>query len=288
MKSKVSKIVKLVFLLFVFCFLQSAFSQSPQKMSYQAVIRDAANNLIVNSLVIMRISILQTSVTGTVVYSETDEVTTNANGLATLEIGGVNPDIGTLEDINWAAGPYYIKTETDPTGTYSGFTISGTTELLSVPYAFLSEKAVKPTNPVFVSSEINLPVVQTQRNTWIDVPNLSVTVPESGNYVITFFANEINYNNYSESDPINDGVGNVRAYANDESNLIIHSMIVVFLQFFDTQYHYIPVPVSRFRTLHLNAGDVLKVQYNQTATTPAPTTDWYMGDTGISILKVGD
>lgn len=265
--------------------------QTPQKMSYQAVIRDASNQLVANTLVGMRISILQTSITGTVVYSETDEVTTNANGLATIEIGAVNPDIGNLEDINWAAGPYYIKTETDPTGPFSNYTISGTTQLLSVPYAFLSEKAVKPTNPVFASSEVNLPVGQTQRNTWIDVPNLSVTVPESGQYTINFYGIAYNYNTYAAFAPVIDYNCRTRFYLNDESNVLILPMIVINSSVYFNPSGYIPnmpVQVSRFKTQYLNAGDVIKVQYIQDATTPAPTGDWYMGQTGISILKVGE
>lgn len=284
-----SKIV-IVFLFTVWFSTLTVSAQTPQKMSYQAVIRDASNQLVTNAVVGMRISILQTSVTGTVVYSETDEVTTNANGLATLEIGGVNPDIGNLEDINWANGPYYIKTETDPTGNNLNYTISGTTQLLSVPYAFLSEKAVKPTNPVFVSSETN-PVLQTQRNIWIDVPNLSVTVPESGQYTINFYGVAYNYHTYASFAPIIDYNCRMQLYLNDELNVLIQPMIVVNSSFYFNPSGYIPnmpVEVSRFKTQHLNAGDVIKAQYIQDASTPAPIGDWYMGETGISILKVGD
>jgi hypothetical protein len=105
-------------------------------MSYQAVIRDAGNALVTSHAVGMRISILQGSVSGTVVYSETQTPTTNVNGLISIEIGG-----GTGFDvINWATGPYYIKTETDPTGSTS-YTIIGTSQLLSVPYALYAKTA---------------------------------------------------------------------------------------------------------------------------------------------------
>ena len=46
----------------------SVFAQSPEKMSYQAVIRDANNYLITNQSVGIRISILQGTSSGTVVY----------------------------------------------------------------------------------------------------------------------------------------------------------------------------------------------------------------------------
>ncbi|HUV01679.1 MAG TPA: hypothetical protein VMW32_12010, partial [Bacteroidales bacterium] len=65
----------------------SLFAQAPQKMSYQAVIRDATNHLVVNTLVGMQISIIQGSELGTAVYIETQTPTTNENGLVTIEIG---------------------------------------------------------------------------------------------------------------------------------------------------------------------------------------------------------
>ena len=65
----------------------SAFAQSPEKMSYQAVIRNSSNALIINTQVGMQISILQSSANGTPVYVETQTPTSNANGLVSIEIG---------------------------------------------------------------------------------------------------------------------------------------------------------------------------------------------------------
>ena len=65
----------------------SVFAQTPQKMSYQAVIRNNSNALVSNQAVGMQISILQGSISGTAVYVETQVPTTNANGLVSLEIG---------------------------------------------------------------------------------------------------------------------------------------------------------------------------------------------------------
>jgi hypothetical protein len=118
----------------------SMFAQSPQLMSYQAVVRNSSNALVTNQAVGMRISILQGSATGTAVYVETQTPTTNANGLASLQIGGGTAVTGTFSAINWAAGPYYIKTETDPTGG-SNYTITGTNQMLSVPYALYAASA---------------------------------------------------------------------------------------------------------------------------------------------------
>ena len=108
--------MKKIYTFFILVFLTaSAFCQAPGKMSYQAVIRDADNNLVTGQTIGMQISILQGSLSGTPVYVETQAPTTNANGLVSLEIGtGITTDDFSV--INWTDGPYFIKTETDPTG----------------------------------------------------------------------------------------------------------------------------------------------------------------------------
>ena len=115
----------------------SVFAQAPQKMSYQAVIRNSSNTLITSAPIGMQISVLQGSASGTAVYVETQTPSTNANGLASVEIGGGTVVSGNFSTINWANGPYFIKTETDPTGG-TVYTITGTNELMSVPYALFS------------------------------------------------------------------------------------------------------------------------------------------------------
>src|SRR5690606_18918159 len=112
----------------------AAMSQAPQKMSYQAVVRDADDELVSNATVGMRFSVLQGSAAGTPVYVETQSGSTNANGLVSVEIGSGTPVSGTFSSIDWGAGPYFIKTETDPLGG-SNYSVSGTAQLLSVPYA---------------------------------------------------------------------------------------------------------------------------------------------------------
>ncbi len=125
---------KIILIALLLCSFKILFAQAPQKMSYQSVIRKTDGTLVVNTLVGIKISILQGSANGTAIYIETQTATTNANGLATLAIGGGTPVTGTFSGINWASGTYFIKTETDPTGS-TNYTITGTSQLLSVPYA---------------------------------------------------------------------------------------------------------------------------------------------------------
>jgi uncharacterized protein (TIGR02145 family) len=116
------------------------FGQVPQKMSYQCVIRNASGVLMTNQSVGIRISILQGTATGNTVYQETynPNPQTNANGLLSIEIGGGLTISGAFTSIDWSQGPYFLKTEADPTGS-TNYTIVGTVQLLSVPYALYAK-----------------------------------------------------------------------------------------------------------------------------------------------------
>lgn len=105
-------------------------AQAPQKMSYQAVVRNTDNQLIINKQVGIKLSILKGSGLGMTMYSEIQAPTTNSNGLVSIEFGGLNG----FDTINWSNGTYFLKTDIDPAGGTS-YSISGTSQLLSVPYA---------------------------------------------------------------------------------------------------------------------------------------------------------
>lgn len=131
---------KLFTLLFAVLLTVHVFAQAPQTMSYQAVIRNTSGALVVSTPISIQISILQGSSTGSTSYVETQTSTTNANGLVSIAIGSGNVVSGTFSSIDWSAGPYFIKTETDPTGG-TNYTIIGTSQLLSVPYALYAAKS---------------------------------------------------------------------------------------------------------------------------------------------------
>ena len=110
------------------------FSQVPATFNYQAVVRNSSGEIITNQNVKFKISILKSSESGTVVYSETHSVTTNSFGLVNLKIGGGTVVTGTFDLNEWKNGKHFIKTEIDPNGG-SSFSLLGTSELSSVPYA---------------------------------------------------------------------------------------------------------------------------------------------------------
>ena len=133
-------------------------AQSPEMMSYQAVIRDATGNLVRDKQVRIRISILQGEIDGNSVFIEEHQTTTNENGLVSIVIGSGQPYYagaelkssapdddavsvyGEFSDISWDEGPYFIKVETDPEGG-TNYTITGVSQLLSVPYALYAKNA---------------------------------------------------------------------------------------------------------------------------------------------------
>ena len=132
----------------------SIFAQAPQKMSYQAIIRNTSGALVSSTSVGMKISILQGTLAGTVVYAETQTASTNANGLVSLEIGSGTIIIGTFSGINWGNGPYFIKTQTDPTGG-TNYTISSSNQLMSVPYALFSANGTPgPQGPIGLTGAV--------------------------------------------------------------------------------------------------------------------------------------
>lgn len=148
----------------------SLFAQSPEKISYQAVIRNNSNALVTNTQVGMQISILQNSASGTPVYVETQTPTTNDNGLVSIEIGTGTIVSGDFSAIDWANGSYFIKTETDPDGE-TNYTITGTSQLLSVPYALHAKTAetvtgnITETDPIY-SSSIAAGITETDTTYW--------------------------------------------------------------------------------------------------------------------------
>jgi uncharacterized protein (TIGR02145 family) len=127
---------KLYIFLATVLFTTTVFAQSPGAMSYQVVVRDAANAVVSNHSIGMKISVLQGSAEGIAIYSETKKANTDTNGLVSTSIGS-----GSIYDnIDWANGPYFIKTEIDPTGGTS-YNITGISQLLSVPYAMHAKTA---------------------------------------------------------------------------------------------------------------------------------------------------
>ncbi len=125
---------KNILFIFMSLFSMCLKGQTPQKFSYQAIIRNSSNSLAINQKVGILISILQFSEKGLVVYSETHTSSTDANGLLNISIGDGSVVSGDFTKIDWSKGPYFVKTETDLLGG-TNYLITTVSELMSVPYA---------------------------------------------------------------------------------------------------------------------------------------------------------
>ncbi len=132
----------LLLFIFTFYFLFGK-GQSPNQINYQGVARNSVGNVLPNQAITVRLSIRDLTAAGTVVYGETRNLTTNFYGLFNIAIGsaGATNVTGTLGGVNWAVGSKFLQVEFDPAGG-TNFTVAGTTQLLSVPYALYSGSAL--------------------------------------------------------------------------------------------------------------------------------------------------
>lgn len=160
-----------------------SYGQVPQKMSYQTIVRNAQNQLIPNNAVGMRLSIIEGSPTGAVIYVETHTPITNGNGTATIEVGAGTVVSGVFNTIDWSTGNYWLQTEIDPQGG-QGYSITGVSQLLTVPFAFFCDQALNAGNGIDTVQVIN--------------DSLYVTTASG----ITMNAGAVNGGSMSESDPI--------------------------------------------------------------------------------------
>ena len=199
-------------------FTSGVLAQVPEKMSYQAVVRNGKNALVANQQIGLRISIIQGAVNSAAVYQEVfhPNPVTNANGLVTAEIGSGSPILGTFSSIDWANGPYFIQAEIDTSGG-SNYTITGTTQLLSVPYALHAKTAesfsgtITETDPAFTAwnkdyndltnkpdlSNYATKDIVNQTITNIDYNGI-INIPDLSNYATIDMLNQNGTNDYNE------------------------------------------------------------------------------------------
>lgn len=157
----------------------SVWAQSPEAFKYQAVVRDASQNVIPNQAVGMQLTIMQGSTSGTVVYQETFAPTSNSYGLVNLEIGTGTVVSGTFASIDWANGPYFIETAMDATGGTT-YIVMGTSQLVSVPYALYSKVAGSAANDLDTDSTNELQTLNLSGDTLAISNGNNVILPAGG------------------------------------------------------------------------------------------------------------
>jgi hypothetical protein len=130
------KCLKHIFVALALCIVATVMAQSPPAFNYQAVVRNGSGAVVASTAVKFKFSIHDVNPGGTIVYQETQSVTTSAFGLANTTVGtGASTGTGgAFTAISWGAGAKYLQVEIDPTGG-SSYTDMGTSQLMSVPYA---------------------------------------------------------------------------------------------------------------------------------------------------------
>ena len=130
---------KTFYSLLLFFLWVSLYSQTPQKFTYQSVVRNSSGNILKSAKIGIQLSIFKSSNEGTPVYSEEHSASTNQNGLVTLIIGeGLTSD--NISAIDWSTGEYFLKVQVAPFGGIN-YLIETTSKLLSVPYALYAENS---------------------------------------------------------------------------------------------------------------------------------------------------
>lgn len=170
------------------------FAQTPQQFNYQAVCRDNTGTIIDSQFVSIRISIHNLIPTGTVLYQEIHQVTTNAFGLVNIGIGAGSVVSGVFATIPWGAGAKYLEVEID---AGSGYSSTGTMQLLSVPYALYAEQSgtagpAGPTGPAGMAG----PAGTTGPTGPLTSGTSGQTLRHDGN---TWVANDLIYNDGSSA-----------------------------------------------------------------------------------------
>ncbi len=118
----------------------NVFTQTPDAIKYQALVRGGDGYAITESDVGFQIEILQGSISGTVIYAEEHTRSTNKYGIANINIGRGTSSVGDFSTISWGDGPYYIRMSVDEEGG-SDYELLGVSQILAVPYALYATKA---------------------------------------------------------------------------------------------------------------------------------------------------
>ena len=146
------------FALFITLAVGQLMAQAPQGFNYQAVVRNSSGQIIANQMVAVKISILQGSENGTPLYTYQDNVMTSPNGVVTVVMGEQNPN--SYNAIDWANGPYFLKSEIDIyNNNPPNYTLETTQKILAVPYAhhaavadrISSSFSISETDPLFTA-----------------------------------------------------------------------------------------------------------------------------------------
>jgi hypothetical protein len=114
----------------------ASLAQVPSALNFQAVARDAGGAIMNEKSVGVTFAIHKGLPDGITVFSEEHHTNTNPYGLFSLQIGSGNRTAGALADIDWGSDSYWLEV------MVNGVSV-GTQQLVTVPYAFVAQKALE-------------------------------------------------------------------------------------------------------------------------------------------------
>ena len=165
--------------LFAVFLFSLALAQTAPRFSYQAVVRNAANELVADDSVEVRVRFYNHDVSGVAVYSERHSVVSNSNGLISLMIGKGTEVMGNLSLVTWE--DTWVSTEITLRGGYS---VSDVKPVTAVPFAFFAERIPLQALEEHLGST-NLVSADALRDTLVNFVSVTAFSDTLSNYVTT-------------------------------------------------------------------------------------------------------
>jgi uncharacterized protein (TIGR02145 family) len=133
------------------------FSQSPQSIPYQAVLRNSDGSVMANTSLNITLMVHNATATGTVVYEESHTTSSNAVGLININIGSGTATTGAFNTIEWEGAAKFLHVQMD---AGNGLIDLGTQQMMSVPYALhTSQVAIRVSSSgdsLFVGNQFSI------------------------------------------------------------------------------------------------------------------------------------
>lgn len=126
------KIIASFFAVFLFSL---ALAQTSPKLSYQAVVRNASNELVAGDTITVSIRFHNHDLSGSAVYSERHSVVSNRNGLISLVVGEGEEATGSLSQVTW--NDVLVSTEIT---LQDGYSVTDVKPVTAVPFACYAEQ----------------------------------------------------------------------------------------------------------------------------------------------------
>jgi len=135
------------------------FAQTPQAFPYQGLALDKEGKAITNQIIGIQINIHRDRHNGEIIYGEYHFPTTTSDGHFNVAVGRGIETTKDFKDIYWGYDRHFISLSIDPIND-GLFQFVGSTEILSVPYAFFAYQSgnrAGPHGPAGPQGENGLP-----------------------------------------------------------------------------------------------------------------------------------